>query len=235
MNIRKRGDGKKKKDAVRAMLRKNREFLIVQLRREWDKAERSAKRVELIQRAKASAAVIAKGLLILLAVAGVITVTVVAPNLFAAVGRIRGRRRFYYKPEFQRAVQYLKKKHYIDARRDRDAGEYNIKLTSEGADIVLVRSLQDLKVVPQEKWDGQWRIVIFDIPDHHKWARDAFRRKLREMGFYRLQESVFVFPHECEREISFLTALYDIPEYIRLVRSSDVSYDTDLRDFFLLS
>lgn len=231
--MKKKVNSKKKKDEVKAILRKNREFLVARLRQEWDQAERAARRHELLQQAKASASAIAKGLLVLLAVGGLVTVATVAPNLFAAVGRIKGRRRFYDKRQFQRAVQYLKKEKYVAAKRTDD--EYEIKLTAEGADIVLARSLRELKVKEQEKWDGQWWMVIFDIPDRHKWARDAFRRKLQEMGFYPLQESVFVYPYECEKEISFLTMLYNIPEYVRLVRSNDISYDTDLRDFFSLS
>ncbi len=230
--MRKRVNSKKKKENVRITLRKNREFLIARLRQEWDAAERATKREDLIRQAKASAAVIAKGLLVLVAIAGVVTVAAVAPNLFAAVGRIKKRRRFYDKHQFQRAVRYLKKEKYIAVDRENEG--YEIKLTDEGADIIFARSLKDLKIEQEGNWDGRWRMVIFDIPDRHKWARDAFRRKLQEMGFYRLQESVFIYPYECEKEISFLTMLYNIPEYVRLVRSSDLSYDTDVKNLFSL-
>lgn len=218
---------------MRLTLRKNKEFFIARLQTEWDEAERAEKREKILQYAKDSGAIIAKGLLVLLAVAGVVTIATVASNLFAAVGHLKGRKRFYHKNEFQRAVRYLKKKNYIMTQREND--EYTMQLTSEGADIILTRSLKDLQIQQHGQWDGCWRMVIFDIPDRHKWARDAFRKKLQEMGFYRLQESVFVYPYECAKEISFLTMLYSIPDYIRLVRTNEISYEADLKDFFLLS
>ena len=56
--------------------------------------------------------------------------------------------------------------------------------------------------------DGEWRIVIFDIPEKFKKAREALRMKLKELGFLELQKSVFIFPYECEDEINFIVEVF---------------------------
>jgi phenylacetic acid degradation operon negative regulatory protein len=50
----------------------------------------------------------------------------------------------------------------------------------------------------QTKWDGKWRIVIFDIPEQYAVLRNKIRTILKRAGFRQLQLSVWIFPYECE-------------------------------------
>jgi phenylacetic acid degradation operon negative regulatory protein len=52
-------------------------------------------------------------------------------------------------------------------------------------------------------WDGQWRIVIFDVPTEKNAQRERLRRYLRDKGFGYLQKSVWISPDPLlqEREI----------------------------------
>lgn len=45
-------------------------------------------------------------------------------------------------------------------------------------------------------WDGYWRLVIFDISEQEKYLRDNLRDKLRELGFGRLQQSIYISPFD---------------------------------------
>ncbi len=208
----------------------NKEFLIERLGQEWDQLQRSARREELVRKARAAGGVIAKSLLVLGMIGGVVMIATVAPNLFAAVGRIAGRSGFFERRGLSKATKYLRRRKYITLKKAEDW--YELKITPKGADIILQKSLNELQVQHEGKWDGVWRMVIFDIPNKHKWARDALRRQLRAMGFYALQESVFVFPYECEQEIAFLIDLFSVSRYVRLVRTKDILHDDDLREFF---
>lgn len=53
-------------------------------------------------------------------------------------------------------------------------------------------------VLPEYKksseWDGKWHIITFDIPESSKRKRDAFREKLKKLGFGKLQASVWISP-----------------------------------------
>lgn len=52
-----------------------------------------------------------------------------------------------------------------------------------------------------KKWDGRWRVVIFDIPEKIRWVRNSFRQKLNELGFGMVQKSVWISPHPFEDDI----------------------------------
>ena len=51
-------------------------------------------------------------------------------------------------------------------------------------------------------WDKKWRVIIFDIPEKRRSIRDKFRMMLRELGYYRLQDSVWIFPYSTEELVS---------------------------------
>ena len=52
-------------------------------------------------------------------------------------------------------------------------------------------------------WDGQWRLVLFDVPTGQNAQRERLRRYLRDKGFGYLQNSVWISPDPLaqEREI----------------------------------
>lgn len=51
-------------------------------------------------------------------------------------------------------------------------------LTKKGKDEVYRLKIPYLKLPQLKKWDGAWRLIISDIPEKHKAARDAFNRWL---------------------------------------------------------
>lgn len=57
-----------------------------------------------------------------------------------------------------------------------------------------------------KKWDGKWRIVIFDIAEASKVVRENIRYKLKELGFGMLQKSVWLSPHD---------VIVDFREYVK--------------------
>ncbi len=73
-------------------------------------------------------------------------------------------------------------------------GKPFIQLTNKGREKVSRKfSIDKMQV---KKWDGKWRAVIFDIEEKRRKSRDLFRRKLRELGFGMIQESVWVSPYD---------------------------------------
>ncbi len=59
-----------------------------------------------------------------------------------------------------------------------------------------------LEKLSEKKWDGYWRIVIFDIEEKNRLIRNLLRRKLRELGFGMWQKSVYITPHPVTEEIN---------------------------------
>jgi phenylacetic acid degradation operon negative regulatory protein len=46
-------------------------------------------------------------------------------------------------------------------------------------------------------WDGQWRMVVYSVPETDRAARDRVRRGLSRAGFGPLAPSTWVSPHRC--------------------------------------
>lgn len=67
----------------------------------------------------------------------------------------------------------------------------------------------------KEKWDGKWRMIAFDIPEKCKKGRDAIRYRMKLGGFYELQESLFLYPYDCSKEIKALVGLFKLEKYVR--------------------
>ena len=214
-------------------LRGREDFLINRLAQEWDAAEQSAHRAELINAAKASAKVIAKSVLILLAIAGFVTISAVTPNIFAVYGFSGRRRKFFNRKNLQKTVNYLQARKYTLKKRGESG--YTLRLTKKGRDLALRRIFQDFQIPRPAHWDGWWHVVLFDIPNRRKHARDSLRKRLKTLGFYPLQESVFVFPYPCDDEITFFTSLYNIGDYVRMIKTNKLLSDDDIREFFALA
>lgn len=101
-------------------------------------------------------------------------------------------------------------------------GKLRLVLTDKGNKKVLQYRLQDMKIKKTPKWDGLFRVVIFDIPEKKKVAREMLRRKLKELEFQQLQKSVFVTPYECRDEIDFLKNAYEIVPYVSYILATKI-------------
>jgi len=94
-----------------------------------------------------------------------------------------------------------------------------------------------LKIAKPKKWDGKWRVFIFDIPSYPKIynkAREALRDKIKTLGFFQLQKSVWVYPYECEDEILFLAEIYNVQKFIEILTVDKMLYGEKLKKEFKL-
>lgn len=112
-------------------------------------------------------------------------------------------------------------------------GITTIKLTEKGREMKLMYDFDNLSIRKPEVWDGKWRVIIFDIPETKKSSREAFRRKLKIMGFSPFQKSVWLHPYPCESEIDFLSEKLKIAEFLNLI-TVQIDNDEPLRTNFNL-
>jgi phenylacetic acid degradation operon negative regulatory protein len=86
-----------------------------------------------------------------------------------------------------------------------------------------------------KKWDGKWRVVVFDIPIASRIIRDAFRRKLKEFGFYAFQQSIWIYPYHCEEEVKLLREFFGLnKKQIQVLEVNKLEDDNFLRRYFNL-
>ncbi len=80
-------------------------------------------------------------------------------------------------------------------------GKVKISITPKGLKTLGTVNF-DLDKFSNKKWDEKWRLVVFDIEEKYKFQRESIREKLRELGFGKLQESVWMSPFPIERELA---------------------------------
>lgn len=129
------------------------------------------------------------------------------------------------------SIKKLYKAKIIDYKENKD-GTVRLVLTEVGQKKVLVYNLDKIEIKKPLKWDRLWRVVTFDIPEDKKKGRTALAVKLKEIGFYPMQKSVFIHPHECKNEIDFIAEIFELVPYIRYLRVRDVDIELDLRNRF---
>lgn len=117
------------------------------------------------------------------------------------------------KTNLSNTVHRLYKRGYITKYRSED--QLVLKLTEAGRDWVLKHGLDE------SKWDGIWRIVIFDIPESHKRARQALRNKLKEWGFVIWQRSVWATKKPLTEHVRNLTKELAIDDWVMVIESSN--------------
>jgi DNA-binding transcriptional regulator PaaX len=119
----------------------------------------------------------------------------------------------YEKDKMKTAIKNLERYEFIRQKRNYD-GSVIVSLSEKGRLRALSKIFErfDRK---KEKWDGKWRMVAFDIPNFSTKGRKALVYRLKIGGFYELQESIFLHPYNCEKEIKALANLFKIDKYIR--------------------
>ncbi len=130
-------------------------------------------------------------------------------------------------------IRELYKSKLVEAQQNKD-GSTTLVLTDKGKMKTLTYHFATMKI-SKAQWDGQWRVVVFDIPEKIRHGRDALRQKLRELGFYELQKSVFVIPYSCEQEIEFAIEYFGLKKYARYGVLSHIDNDFHLRKIFNLA
>ena len=135
--------------------------------------------------------------------AGIIAVAAVAPNMFQILGRTGALARLKYRSKG--VLARLKQKGEIEFV-ERDGKKY-AQLTDRG-EKALDLNREKLKIIDNKpkKWDRRYRLVMFDIPEKHKKVREHLRFEMQEIGFLRTQDSVWVYPYDCEEFIALLKA-----------------------------
>jgi DNA-binding transcriptional regulator PaaX len=129
-------------------------------------------------------------------------------------------------------IRALYKSHLVETKENPD-GSLTYILTDKGKLKTLTYHFQNMEIT-KDKWDGKWRLVVFDIPEKLKHARNAIREKLKEIGFYELQKSVFVFPYHCQDEIDFVIEFFNLRKFVRFGTMDFIDNDLHLREVFNL-
>lgn len=151
-----------------------------------------------------------------------LAVAVIAPNVLKSLHKpygsfLKKMDKRQQQREVQRVLYYMKQQKLISGSYD-----HGLHITKKGKAKLRQADLDQVSIPKPRRWDKQWRIVFYDIPEKHKFGRDALTRKLKEIGFYSLQRSVMVHPFPCRQQIKTIATVYDINDYVSYIETSHI-------------
>ncbi len=77
-------------------------------------------------------------------------------------------------------------------------------------------------------------MVVFDVPERRRRIRVHLRAYMNEVGFMRLQDSVWVYPYDCEDFITLVKAQLKIGKDVLYAIVDTIEYDKNIRAHFRL-
>ncbi|MEK7553844.1 MAG: CRISPR-associated endonuclease Cas2 [Patescibacteria group bacterium] len=178
-----------------------------------------------IRRTKVNALIISA-----VAFSGVIAVAALAPGLANALGKSKYLRQRLY--QARKRISVLITDGYL-VLDERDGKKF-IRLTEKGERFAAMMHEGTLAPKRPKRWDRKWRMLIFDIPERRRGIREKIRTTLITLGFVRLQDSVWVFPYDCEDFILVLKAEFKIGKDVLYVIADHIENDRHLRHHFSL-
>jgi DNA-binding transcriptional regulator PaaX len=135
------------------------------------------------------------------------------------------------KKYLNRAIKRLYDSKLVEIKEDKN-GNTILVLYEEGKKKMLIYNIENLKLKRQSKWDGYWRLFIFDIPEKFKRERYILSKKLKEIGMYPLQKSVYIYPFECRDELDFIIEYFGFRKYVRFILAKEIDNELHLRKIF---
>jgi len=141
------------------------------------------------------------------------------PNAFLDIRYNMNERNLY------QSLKQMKRTGYLEEKQGK------LYVTEKGRIKVIKKFLKNKGV--EKKWDKKWRGIIFDIPEVNRKERNFLRRELKWIGLVEVQQSVWVFPFDIEKELNTLLKLWrtDFKGDIRFILIEKMN-DNDLKELF---
>lgn len=157
---------------------------------------------------------------------GVLSVGLVAPNVLKAMHKLGLITNVRQSEIISSSASKLAKKGLLKFN-----GKY-YELTKAGERQLRLLQLQNFKFNRPRKWDKKWRVIVFDIPEQRRKVRDRIRNLFITAGLVRLQDSVWVYPHDCEDIIGLLKTDFGIGKDLLYMIVDEIENDKHLREEF---
>lgn len=135
--------------------------------------------------------------------------------------------------KFYRSLNYLDRRGYVKIE-EKGNGDMEVVLTRCGEMSIKRINFDELKLPKPEKWDGKWRIAIFDVPHYKHKNRLALSEKLKDLGFIMVQKSVWAYPFECYKELAIIRKFYEVEKYVVYMEAVEIEDEQKWRGRFNL-
>ena len=112
--------------------------------------------------------------------------------------------------------------------------DHIMSLTDKGNNIFLRFNYENLEIKQKKIWDRNFQMIIFDIPETKRGARDSLREKIKELGLVKFNDSVWIYPYPCQKEIDFIANYWNIGKYVQFALVKNITNRDYLEKYFNL-
>ncbi|MCX6723855.1 MAG: hypothetical protein NT155_01615 [Candidatus Staskawiczbacteria bacterium] len=174
---------------------------------------------------------IVKDVLGFLIIGGMVVIAATSPFFVVNLARSFKKFRKYPHKKVYDTFYKLKERGFVNFYEKNN--QIYISLTERGKKKAGWLQIDDLRIIKPKKWDGKWRILLFDIAEMKRTYREALRGKLKELGFQLFQKSAWINPYDCAKEVNLLKSFFGLNgKEAKLVISQDIGDDKEFRKFF---
>ena len=157
-----------------------------------------------------------------------------SPNNYFRILRITAKAwREIDRKSLHRTIKNLYHSKLVETKENND-GTITLVLNEKGKKMALKYNLATMQIPKMKRWDHNWRIVLFDIPESKRRSRDILRSYLKRLKFFEFQKSVFAHPFDCKNEIEYIVEFYNLRPYVRFVIAKNIDNESHLKKHFHL-
>jgi DNA-binding transcriptional regulator PaaX len=178
-----------------------------------------------------------KFVLLGIAGAGVMLGGAVIPGVLKLISEFERLNSFEQKhseEKIKNAFYALKRRKFIKIIKFKN-GKIRVRITAKGKKRLREFQASAIYIHKPAVWDKKWRVLIFDIPTKLNSARAALRHKIKSLGFYQFQGSVWFYPYSCEDEVLTVAELFGVSEYVEIIVAESILHEKELKKFFKLT
>jgi|SRR3989344_6571636 len=140
----------------------------------------------------------------------------------------------YSKRQIKSAVDSMRRQKLIEYIIDKN-GKTVARITKKGETKLRAFAVDLIKIKKPRKWDGKWKLVMFDIPIGFTKGRESLRFYLKELNFFQFQKSAWIYPYPCEDEIMFIANFFGVGKCVEILTVESILRDEKLKKHFHLS
>ncbi len=144
-----------------------------------------------------------------ISVSGKLAMEQIAFSVLSLFGRsIQNTRKTDPRYDISRSVRRLIEAGYICT--EKDGGKLILTLTPKGKLQLTKIASGKIELTKQKRWDGKWRVIIYDIEEDRRGKRNILRDTLVHLGFTLMQKNVWVYLYPCEGLLAMIKADFKI-------------------------
>ncbi|MFA6177627.1 MAG: hypothetical protein WC694_01900 [Candidatus Paceibacterota bacterium] len=171
-------------------------------------------------------------ILMTVATTGILAIAVLAPNALQILKPfLKQKKKYNLKYYLNQKARKLVKDGFL--KIEIENGKQFLSLTEKGKRRLIYYQIKEKK--KDVKWDGKWRVVIFDVWENARSKRNLLRMEIKDFGFIQLQRSVWIYPYNCAEFIELLKTDLAFGKNIRYMVVEKLDYDENLRKHFNLT